>query len=55
MGSGASEAAGSSVESSVEVTGASQQEFPRIAVQFEVRQPDGSFLLDMLMIEATAA
>ena len=28
------------------VTGASQQEFPRIAVQFEVRQPDGSFLLD---------
>ena len=28
------------------VTGASQQEFPRIAVQFEVRRPDGSFLLD---------
>ena len=28
------------------VTGASQQAFPRIAVQFEVRRPDGSFLLD---------
>ena len=28
------------------VTAASQQEFPRIAVQFEVHQPDGSFLLD---------
>ncbi len=33
-------------ESTVVVTGASQQQFPRIAVQFEVRQPDGSFLLD---------
>ncbi len=33
-------------ESTVEVTGASQQDFPRIAVQFEVRQHDGSFLLD---------
>ena len=30
----------------VVVTGASQQEFPEIAVQFEVRRPDGSFLLD---------
>jgi VWFA-related protein len=28
------------------VTGASQQAFPRIAVQFEVKRPDGSFLLD---------
>ena len=28
------------------MTAASQQEFPRIAVQFEVHQPDGSFLLD---------
>lgn len=33
-------------ENSVTVTGTSQQEFPRIAVQFEVRRPDGSFLLD---------
>jgi Ca-activated chloride channel family protein len=40
------EAAVSSSDSTVVVTGASQQEFPRIAVQFEVRQPDGSFLLD---------
>jgi VWFA-related protein len=32
--------------STVVVTGASQQAFPRIAVQFEVRQGDGSFLLD---------
>ncbi len=30
----------------VTVTGASQQSFPRIAVQFEVRLPNGSFLLD---------
>jgi VWFA-related protein len=28
------------------VTGASQQSFPKIAVQFEVKRPDGSFLLD---------
>ena len=28
------------------VTGASQQSFPRIAVQFEVKRSDGSFLLD---------
>ena len=28
------------------VTGASQQAFPRIAVQFEVKRPDGTFLLD---------
>jgi len=40
------EAAGASGDSTVVVTGASQQEFPRITVQFEVRQPDGSFLLD---------
>jgi VWFA-related protein len=33
-------------ESTVVVTGASQQAFPRIAVQFEVRRADGSFLLD---------
>jgi VWFA-related protein len=30
----------------VVVTGASQQDFPRISVQFEVRRPDGSFLRD---------
>ena len=30
----------------VVVTGASQQSFPKIAVQFEVKRPDGSFLLD---------
>src|SRR5262249_14800862 len=35
-----------SQENAVVVTGASQQDFPRIAVQFEVRRPDGSFLLD---------
>jgi len=40
------EATASSGDSTVVVTAASQQEFPRIAVQFEVRQPDGSFLLD---------
>jgi VWFA-related protein len=28
------------------VTGASQQSFPRISVQFEVKRPDGSFLLE---------
>jgi VWFA-related protein len=28
------------------VTGASQQSFPKIAVQFEVKRPDGSFLVD---------
>jgi Ca-activated chloride channel homolog len=39
-------AAANSGDSTVVVTGASQQEFPRIAVQFEVHQPDGSFLLD---------
>ncbi len=32
--------------STVVVTGASQQAFPRIGVQFEVRKPDGTFLLD---------
>jgi Ca-activated chloride channel family protein len=30
----------------VVVTGASEQAFPRISVQFEVKRPDGSFLLD---------
>ena len=40
------EATGNSGDSTVVVTAASQQEFPRIAVQFEVHQPDGSFLLD---------
>jgi VWFA-related protein len=30
----------------VNVTGASEQSFPRISVQFEVKRPDGSFLLD---------
>ncbi len=30
----------------VVVTGASEQSFPRISVQFEVKRPDGSFLLD---------
>jgi VWFA-related protein len=33
-------------ESMLVVTGASQQDFPRIAVQFEVRRSDGSFLRD---------
>ena len=42
----AGNSAGNSGDSTVVVTGASQQEFPRITVQFEVRQPDGSFLLD---------
>ena len=28
------------------MTGASQQSFPRISVQFEVKRSDGSFLLD---------
>ena len=28
------------------MTGASEQSFPRISVQFEVKRPDGSFLLD---------
>ena len=28
------------------MTGASEQAFPRISVQFEVKRPDGSFLLD---------
>ncbi len=28
------------------VTGASEQSFPEISVQFEVKRPDGSFLLD---------
>src|SRR5262245_50603772 len=37
---------GSESENTVVVTGASQQQFPRIAVQFEVRRPDQSFLLD---------
>ena len=40
------EATGSSAVSTVEVTGATQQQFPRIEVQFEVRQADGSFVLD---------
>jgi VWFA-related protein len=30
----------------VVVTGASEQSFPKITVQFEVKRPDGSFLLD---------
>jgi VWFA-related protein len=37
---------GESEENKVVVTGASQQAFPRIAVQFEVRRPDGTFLVD---------
>jgi VWFA-related protein len=40
------EATGNADIGTVVVTGASQQEFPRISVQFEVRRPDGSFLLD---------
>ena len=40
------EAAGDSDRSTVVVTGATQQQFPRISVQFEVHQPDGTFLLD---------
>jgi Ca-activated chloride channel homolog len=40
------EPAAKAEDSTVVVTGASQQAFPRIAVQFEVRRPDGSFLLD---------
>ena len=31
---------------SVIVTGASDAKFPEIAVEFEVKRPDGSFLLD---------
>jgi Ca-activated chloride channel family protein len=38
--------ASNSDNTTVVVTGASQQEFPKIAVQFEVRRSDGSFLLD---------
>ncbi len=30
----------------VNVTGATEQSFPRISVQFEVKRPDGSYLLD---------
>jgi VWFA-related protein len=33
---------------SVEVTGTDERLFPRIAVQFEVRKPDGSFLRDAI-------
>ena len=33
-------------ENTVVVTGASQQDFPRIAVQFELKRPDGSFIRD---------
>ena len=33
-------------ENTVVVTGASQQDFPRIAVQFELRRPDGTFIRD---------
>jgi VWFA-related protein len=33
-------------ESTVVVTGASQQTFPKIGVQFEVRRPNGTYLLD---------
>jgi VWFA-related protein len=32
--------------SEIQITGASQQGFPRISVQFTVRRPDGSFLRD---------
>ena len=42
---GSSEAEGAD-QVKVVVTGASQQAFPRIEVQFEVKRPDGSFLLD---------
>ena len=39
-----SDAAGDEVK--VKVTGASEKSFPRIEVQFEVKRPDGSFLVD---------
>ena len=45
MRSSVPEAAGSPGESTV-CDGCQPAEFPRIAVQFEVRRPDGSFLLD---------
>ncbi|WP_168222164.1 vWA domain-containing protein [Aquisphaera giovannonii] len=38
--------ASSAGETEVIITGASQQAFPKIAVQFEVKKPDGSYLLD---------
>ena len=38
--------AGGSDAPPVVVTGASESEFPEIAVHFEVQRPDGSFLLD---------
>jgi VWFA-related protein len=34
------------LDARVLVTGASEQAFPRISVQFEVKRPDGSFLLE---------
>jgi VWFA-related protein len=44
---GATEAAETgSDDAKVIVTGASEKSFPRISVQFEVKRPDGSFLLD---------
>jgi VWFA-related protein len=39
-------APGTGGEMSVIVTGASDTKFPEIAVEFEVKRPDGSFLLD---------
>ncbi len=51
-GGGAAPAVGESAGESgaqdvkVIVTGASEQSFPRISVQFEVKRPDGSFLLE---------
>ena len=43
---GEAAAAGGADDVKVVVTGASEQSFPRISVQFEVKRPDGSFLLD---------
>jgi VWFA-related protein len=45
-GDDAAGAAGGPEDVKVAVTGASEQSFPRISVQFEVKRPDGSFLLD---------
>ncbi len=43
---GARPPAGAADDVRVNVTGASEQAFPRIEVQFEVKKPDGSFLVD---------
>jgi VWFA-related protein len=42
----AEEAPPAEAGNTVVVTGASQQDFPRIAVQFELRRPDGTFVRD---------